>query len=146
MSKEKALGNFKISEAVKKPVSPSSASQMAKSSKKGDRPEAPSAGFPNIEGLIEGNTLDKSGLQARMDALEGLGQKGEQKAKAGARKALLAYQRIEELLDYLWSTKEKLQFGGGTAPADEKPKGSAGKAAAGKGGGGKGGAPQKGRK
>lgn len=107
MAKEKELGSFKVSEAVKKPVSPTSQAQMAK--KKADaKPEAPSAGFPNIEGLIEGSTLDKSGLQSRMAALEEMTKKGDQKAKGSARKALLAYQHLEELLDYLWNTKVQL--------------------------------------
>src|SRR4051812_14363998 len=102
MSKEKAsLGNFKISDAVKKPDSPTAASQLKK--KAPEVEEAPSAGFPHIEALIEAGTLDKAGLRARMAELEELSKAGDQKEKAGARKALLAYTQVEELLDYLWS-------------------------------------------
>lgn len=123
MSKdEKELSKFKISEAVKRPVTPSSAAQMAGSKKKGDQQEAPSAGFPNIEGLIEQDTLDKSALVARMEQLDELSKKGDVKQKGNAKKALSAYEHASELLDYLWSTKEALQGGGAPAAGGKKGK------------------------
>lgn len=126
MSKEKAgggLGNFKISDAVKKPVGPTSAAQAAgaaNAAKKKPLKEepAPSAGFPNIEKLIEADTLDRSGFQLRRDALEQVSKTGDNKEKAGARKALLAYDQVDKLLDYLWDTKAALA-GGGSKPAPE---------------------------
>jgi len=132
MSKEKALGNFKISDAVKRPVTPSSASQMAQQGggkKKGgsklELEEAPSAGFPNLEKLIESDSLDKAGLAARRKALEDLAKKGDNKAKAGAKKALTAYDHVEDLLDYLWDTKARLAQGNAAPAETEKaaPKG-----------------------
>lgn len=120
MSKEKSLGNFKISDAVKRPVTPNSAAQLkeqkaAKGGKKQE--EAPSAGFPNIERMIESDTLDKAGLLARREALEDLAKNGDNKGKANAKKALQAYAHVEDLLDYLWDTKARLAQGGASAPA-----------------------------
>lgn len=132
MAKEKSLGNFKISDAVKRPVSPNSASQLkeaggGKKGGKGKQEEAPSAGFPNIEKLIEADSLDKSGLRARRDVLEDLAKSGDNKGKANAKKALAAYAHVEELLDYLWDTKARLAQGGNApAPAAAPaPKGKA---------------------
>jgi hypothetical protein len=121
MAKEKELKDFKIGDAVKRPVTPQSAAQQAPSKKK-DKPEkqeSASVGFPNIERIIEADSLDVSGLKARVGALDELAKKGDMKQKPAAKKALLAYQRSQELLDYLWSTKAALA-GQTSAPAEAK--------------------------
>ena len=125
MSKDK-MGSFKASDAVKRPVTPNSASQMKKKGQEAE-PEAPSAGFPHIEGLIEASSLDTAGLKARMAALEELSKKGDLKQKGLAKKALGAYGHVQDLLDFLWATKTQLgsppeesKKGGGQAPKGGK--------------------------
>jgi hypothetical protein len=131
MAKDKSgsgMGSFKISDAVKKPVSPTSAAQLAGGRKKGAKEEpAPSVGFPNIEHLIEADTLDRSGLTARVEALTALSSSGSAKEKAAAKKALAAYARVNDLLDYLWSTKQQLgQAADGQDPGKKKGSGRSG--------------------
>lgn len=121
MTKETKAGlkGFKIGDAVKKPVSPTSAAQMKKQAEEAAPTTAgQSAGFPHLEAWIEKPTLDKSGLHARVEQLTGMTTHGDPKTKAAARKAVLAYEHVERLLDFLWATKEQLA---GVAPAAVSP-------------------------
>ncbi len=118
MSKDK-IGSFKVSEAVKRPVTPTSAAQMKKKGQEAE-PEAPSAGFPHIEAIIEADTLNVSGLKERTAILEELSKKGDQRQKGLAKKALSAYGHVQDLLDFLWATKTQLG-----APQEEPKKGGA---------------------
>ncbi|MEW5853942.1 MAG: hypothetical protein AB2A00_34525 [Myxococcota bacterium] len=130
MSKDKTapgMGTFKISDAVKRPVAPSAPAALSK--KKGKEEPPPGVGFPTIEKLIESDSLDRSGLEARVAALEELAKTGNNKEKAGAKKALQAYQHAQELLEYLWNTKQKLASPPAANPADAKKKGARGGAA-----------------
>ena len=70
--------------------------------------QAASAGFPNIEAILEAEELDLSGLDARLEALRELAQKGSAKEKGAARKAIAAYERTRDLLEFLWQTKQTI--------------------------------------
>lgn len=73
-----------------------------------NKTETVSAGFPTIEGLIEQEHLDLSGLSARVSALKTLSETGSAVDKGAARKALAAYERTEDLMNFLWETKTGL--------------------------------------
>jgi hypothetical protein len=92
---------FKASDAQKTPIQP-------KRPKKEQVEEAVSAGFPTIERLLEQEQLDFSGLEERMDALRQLRDEGGAKEKGAARKAITAYERSQDLLEFLWETKKGL--------------------------------------
>lgn len=77
--------------------------------KKADAPEAPSAGFPRIEALVEQQAPDLSGLDARHAQLAELSKDGPtNKDKAGAKKAAIAYERARDLVEHLLETKARL--------------------------------------
>jgi hypothetical protein len=84
--------------------------------KKADATAAPasSAGFPRIEGLVESAKPDLSGLEARTAQLAELAAKpgASNKDKAAAKKAVVAYERAKDLVEYLLDTKAKMQGGG----------------------------------
>ncbi len=73
-----------------------------------------SAGFPRIEAIVESGTPDLSGLEARTTALAELAAKpgASNKDKAAAKKAIVAYERAKDLVEYLLDTKAKMQRGG----------------------------------
>lgn len=97
--KKEEFKAFKASDAQPKaPISP-------KKPKKEQVQEAVSAGFPTIERLLEQEALDFSGMEQRMDALRQLRDEGGAKDKGAARKAITAYERTQDLLEFLWETK-----------------------------------------
>ena len=104
------LKSFKIGDQLKRGVEQPRAKNV--------EPEAsPSVGFPRIEAFVESAVPDLSGFIGRKEELETLaGGGGSPKEKGSAKKAALAYQRTQELLEMLLATKAKMQ-----APA-EAPK------------------------
>ena len=102
------LKSFKISDQVKPTVDkprPKAQSQ--------EQAPAASAGFPNIEALVESAAPDLSGFDARRAQLDELAKgKGSPKDKAGAKKAELAYAKARALIEYLLETKQKMSSGG----------------------------------
>ncbi len=103
MAKDK-FETFKASDVQKKQPRPKARAGAAKDSKK----EAVSAGFPSIEGLLDKETLDLQGLEQRMAELNSLAEGGSAQQKGAARKALIAYEKTQDLLEYLWETKTAL--------------------------------------
>lgn len=96
--KKEEFKAFKASDAQKTPVQPTRP-------KKEQVDEAISAGFPTIERLLEQDQLDFSGLEERMAALRQLRDDGGAQDKGAARKAVAAYERTQDLLEFLWETK-----------------------------------------
>ena len=88
------LKGFKISDQVRQRVD-----RPGGSSSEGPAVESSSAGFPRIEGLLEGDKLDLSGFGERMGQLQELATAGSNKEKAGAKKAAIAYERVTDLLN-----------------------------------------------
>ena len=105
---KKKLESFKIEDMQK---------SMPRSARSRDVDEpdqqAPSAGFPNIEHLIEQEHLDITDFDLRMQALKNLAEDGSAQEKGGARKALAAYERTVDLIEFLWETKGGLAEGAG---------------------------------
>lgn len=102
MSKDgENLKSFKISD-LQKP-GPGERKQASKE----PAPQV-SAGFPTIEGLLESQELDLSGLAVRREALEQLSAEGSAQSKGAAAKALAAYERTADLIEFLWETKHQL--------------------------------------
>lgn len=95
------MKSFKISDQQKPGVAKPTA-------KKGEA-EAPSAGFPTIEALVEQSAPDLSGLDARHAQLAELAKSGaSNKEKAGAKKAAVAYERAKDLVEHLLDTKARM--------------------------------------
>ena len=94
---------FKASDAQKVPLS---------SGKKKSPPEtggeSTSAGFPTIERLLEQDSLDWSGPAQRLETLRALAETGSARDKGAVRKAIAAYERTQDLLEFLWQTKSGL--------------------------------------
>jgi hypothetical protein len=95
------LKNFKASDAQKVP--------LTAGKKKGQAAvETASAGFPTIEHLIEQDKLDWSGPEQRLAALREVAETGNARDKGVVRKAIAAYERTLDLLEFLWQTKANL--------------------------------------
>jgi hypothetical protein len=107
MSKED-LKSFKISDQVPKPAG--SAARAGKAAP--PEPNGPSVGFPMIEGVVEADQPDLSGLQERLDQLTAMAKSGSNKDKLQAKKAAAAYNKAVALLHYLLETKARLAGGG----------------------------------
>ncbi|MBN2359912.1 MAG: hypothetical protein JXR83_10695 [Deltaproteobacteria bacterium] len=98
------LKTFKASDAQKVPLS-------AGKKKKGQPAagdESTGAGFPTIERLLEQEKLDWSGPEQRLEALRALAEAGNARDKGAVRKAIAAYERTQDLLEFLWQTKSGL--------------------------------------
>lgn len=104
MAKDK-LPSFKAA-AAQKPQHARAKSKTAQQAQ-----EAVSAGFPTIERTLEAERLDLGGLDQRMAQLRQLSDEGSAKDKGASRKALAAYERTRDLMEFLWDTKGGL--GGG---------------------------------
>lgn len=103
------MKSFRIADQQKPGVSKPGA-------KKQDAVEAPSAGFPRIEALVEQASPDLGGLDARHAQLSELATKGaSNKEKAAAKKAAVAYERTRDLVEHLLATKAQMASGGGGA-------------------------------
>lgn len=100
------LKSFKISDATPR-------GQTRRPKAKDDTPpEAGSVGFPSIEAQVENDGPALPGLDERYDRLEALSKSGSPKEKAGAKKAMVAYERTHALLTHLLNTKQQLAGGG----------------------------------
>lgn len=105
------LGSFKIGD-MRRP-------SLRTSSKGGQRaaePEpAPSVGFPAVEARLESSTVDgvAEELRASYEQLEAMSTTGDMRKKAGAKKAMGAYERAADLFEYLFQTKDALSQGDG---------------------------------
>jgi hypothetical protein len=107
------LKSFKISDAT-----PRGQTRQPKS-KGAEDPPAASVGFPSIEAQVEQDGPALPGLDERYDRLEALSKSGSNKEKAGAKKAMLAYERTHALLTHLLNTKAELSGAGGEQPEGE---------------------------
>ena len=98
------LKNFTISAKVPRTID-------KKGPKKSSVIEAPSAGFPIIESILEQETVDLGDFGNRHAELVELSDaKGaDNRVKANARKAAIAYERTHDLLEYLLSTKAQMK-------------------------------------
>jgi hypothetical protein len=100
------LPSFRASDAQKKPLQRAAKSKTAQQAQ-----EAVSAGFPTIERTLEGDILDLGGLDQRMAQLARMSEEGGAKEKGASRKALAAYERTKDLMEFLWETKGGLSNG-----------------------------------
>jgi hypothetical protein len=104
------MKTFKIGDAVKKPVErPRPGAKVAAA-----LPAAPptSVGFPRIEALVEAETPDLTGLDARMAALLELHRVATSpKNKLAAQRAARAYEKAKLLIEQLFATKKQLGQG-----------------------------------
>lgn len=81
--------------------------------------ESTSVGFPTIEALLEQDEIDLGSFGARHAQLTEIAAgTGDNRTKANAKKAAIAYERTHDLLEYLLSTKDDLKTDGG-APSGE---------------------------
>lgn len=96
---------FKASDVQKKQSRPKA---RASAGKKAQKEESVSAGFPSIEAKLDQEQLDLQGLQERMAELSALSESGSAQQKGAARKALAAYEKSVDLMEYLWETKTSL--------------------------------------
>jgi hypothetical protein len=79
--------------------------------KKKDEPEpTPSVGFPSIESRLETASIEAVAdeLRPSYEKLEAL-TTGDPKQKGNAKKAMIAYERCADLMEYLFATKEALR-------------------------------------
>lgn len=76
-------------------------------------PPARSMGFPAIEAWLEEGAIEEviEAIRPRYEALEQMAGAGTPREKAGAKKAMIAYERAADLLEYLFDTKERLKGG-----------------------------------
>lgn len=100
------LKSFKISDAT-----PRGQTRQAKNKGGDDEAAAASVGFPSIEAQVEHDGPAMAGLDERYDRLEALSKSGSNKEKAGAKKAMMAYERTHALLTHLLNTKAQLSGG-----------------------------------
>jgi hypothetical protein len=107
------LDSFKIGDLQRPEVR---GSATARSGSVEEAPEAPSAGFPAIEGRLENASVDQVAdeLRPTYEALEALADSGSKQEKAAAKKAMAAYERTADLFEYLYMTRDAL-----AAPPEE---------------------------
>jgi hypothetical protein len=103
--KDDELGSFKIADKRRPEV------RSSQRLKKKDEPEpTPSVGFPSIESRLEGGTIEDvaNELRPSYEKLEELAA-NDPKQKGNAKKAMIAYERCADLMEYLFETKEALR-------------------------------------
>lgn len=106
MAKDEDLGTFKIGDKRR----PEVRSFQRTGAKKGEPEPSPSVGFPGIERRLETETIDSVAdeLRPSYEKLEELAS-NEPKQKGNAKKAMIAYERCADLMEYLFQTKEALR-------------------------------------
>ena len=98
------LSSFRISD-MRRPEVRKTAPQRPE-----PEPEA-SVGFPAVEAMLELDSVEEVAdrLRPTYEALEALSQSGDLKTRAGAAKAMAAYERCADLFEYLFQTKSALR-------------------------------------
>lgn len=68
-------------------------------------------GFPAVEGWLERSSMDElvDAMRPRYEALEAMSTGGNLREKGSATKAMAAYERVADLFEYLYATKDSLQ-------------------------------------
>lgn len=105
--KDEDLGSFKIGDVRRAEVR-----SFQKAGPGEPEPqESLSVGFPSIEERLENGSIEDLAeeLRGSYEKLEDLVQNGDMKEKAGAKKAMVAYERCADLMEYLFDTKQALQ-------------------------------------
>ena len=104
--KEDDLGTFRIADKRR----PEVRSFQRPTQKKGEPEPSPSVGFPSIEARLENGSIDDvaNELSPSYEKLEQLAQ-DDPKQKQNAKKAMIAYERCADLMEYLFATKEALK-------------------------------------
>tara|TARA_Y100001934_G_C11788943_1_gene511741 strand:+ start:252 stop:578 length:327 start_codon:yes stop_codon:yes gene_type:complete len=94
------LGNFQIRDRVPQAVGKSGNQSEA---------EAPSAGFAQIETLLDTDQVDLAQIDAQIQKLQDLnGSNAPARDRGSAKKAIKAFQRTRELLQHLTGIKEQM--------------------------------------
>ena len=103
---ENDLGTFRIGDKRR----PEVRSFQRPGTKRAEPEPSPSAGFPSIERRLENGTIEALAdeLRPSYEKLEELASK-DPKQKGNAKKAMIAYERCADLMEYLFSTKEALR-------------------------------------
>lgn len=101
------LSSFRISD-VRRPEVRSTAVKSP-----GAAEPMPSLGFPAIEALLELDSIEDVAdrLRPTYEALEALSAARDLKTRAAAAKAMTAYERCVDLVEYLFLTKDALRGG-----------------------------------
>ena len=110
MTKKDEFSSFKIADVRR----PEVRSTQAKGGKDAVEEEAPiSVGFPTIEARLMAGSIDDvaEALRPSYEKLEALASSGGMREKAAAKKAMGAYERTADMLEYLFETKETLRSG-----------------------------------
>jgi hypothetical protein len=104
--KDEDLGTFKIADKRRAEVR----SFQRPGTKKAEPEPSPSVGFPSIEQRLENGSIETLAEELRpsYEKLEALAS-GDQKQKGNAKKAMIAYERCADLMEYLFATKEALR-------------------------------------
>lgn len=103
--KDDELGSFKIADKRRPEV------RSSQRLKQKDEPEpTPSVGFPSIEQRLETATIEAVAdeLRPSYEKLEAVAT-NDPKQKGNAKKAMVAYERCADLMEYLFATKEALR-------------------------------------
>lgn len=109
------LKSFKIGDQKKPGIGKPAAKKAAER-------ESSSVGFPRIEAVVEAEKPDLSGLQARHAQLSEMAAvpQASNKEKAAAKKAAVAYERAQDLVEYLLETKARMAQGGDKAAGSRR--------------------------
>lgn len=101
------LSSFRISDVRRAEVRATTSPRAAQPE---PEPEA-SVGFPAIEALLELDSVEEVAdrLRPSYEKLEALSAGRDQRQRAAANKAMGAYERCADLLEYLFETKSALQ-------------------------------------
>lgn len=102
------LSSFKIGDMRRPSVRPTK-----KVEAEAPEPEEASIGFPGIEARLESGSVEAVAdeLRGSYERLEDLSTSGDMRSKAGAKRAMVAYERAADLFEYLFQTKDALQRG-----------------------------------
>lgn len=105
--KDEDLGSFKIGDMRR----PEVRSFQKPTSEQPEPEETPSVGFPSIESRLENGSIEDLAdeLRGSYEQLEALSTGGDMKKRAGAKKAMIAYERCADLMEYLFDTKQAMQ-------------------------------------
>lgn len=123
MAEDEELKPFKISDMRRPEVRGGPGGAAAPSEDAGDG--SATTGFDRVEAQIDAGGLEDvvARFQPRYQALEALLESGDRKQKAAAKKAMIAYERVVDLFEFLYSVRASMAEAGApeasAAPVDE---------------------------
>lgn len=108
MTKNEDLDSFRISDVRRPQVRGGTRAKEAEPVE-----EEATVGFPQIEAVLEAKSIQDvaEALRVSYGQLETLASSPDLRKKTAAKKAMAAYERVADLLEYLFETKASLQEG-----------------------------------